>query len=273
MKQKIYARTLTKEDLIKSGITLVTEDGYVFKDEKQVYPRINTNGYFVFVIYDLDENGNKIKVPIIRKYKDSSKISDTYIYKTRTVGLHRLMWAWFYNEVPEGYVVDHISNKHDSQEDYTLDNLQLLTQKDNIIKERPNYNKREQYCQMNYPRSFYENKLKEYLYEYEEAKKEHNADLVHKLRSNISNTKARLRYWDSHKEEYENFLKEQQLADAKYAAWKQNIKDRKLLKHLASEYKAQGDKRRWHQLAKLSREWDTLEENVKEQIMKSVLRG
>lgn len=270
--RKIYASKLTKEDLIKSGITLVTEDGYVFKGDKQITPNINPNGYLIVPIYELDENGDKIKVPIMRQLKGCKKLTNTYIYKLRPIGLHRLMWAWFNNEVPEGYIVDHVNNKHEAQEDYHLSNLQLLTQKDNLLKERPNYEKKELYCNMTKSRSFYENKLLKYEKEYEEAKKEHNAELVHKLRSNISNTKARLRYWDSHKEEYENLLKEQQLAKEKHANWKQNIKDRKLLSYLASEYKKQGDKFNWHQYARLARNWDAYDDTVKEQIMKSILK-
>lgn len=46
MKQRqTYATKLTKEDLIKGGITLVTEDGLVFKGDKQVTPTINAAGY------------------------------------------------------------------------------------------------------------------------------------------------------------------------------------------------------------------------------------
>ena len=63
-------------------------------------------------------------------------------------------------------------------------------------------------------------------------------------------------------------IKETERLNAK----KQSIKDRKLLKYLASEYKAQGDKYRWHQFARLSRDWDTYEDAVKEQIMNSILK-
>lgn len=52
----------------------------------------------------------------------------------------------------------------------------------------------------------------------------------------------------------------------------QSIKDRKMLSYLASEYKAQGDKKRWHMYSKLARNWDTYEESVKEQIMSSILK-
>lgn len=208
MKQrKIYASRLTKEDLIKSGITLVTEDGYVFKGEDQVSPSISAGGYFVFPLYDLDEDGNKIKVPITRQFKGCKKVTDTYTYKTRTIGLHRLMWAWFKGEVPEGYVVDHINNKHETQEDYHIENLQLLTQAQNLAKERPASTK-QLYCNLNKPLSFYEDKLQNYVAKYEEAKKNHQSDLCHKLRTNIANTKARIRYWKAHQEEAERIQKE-----------------------------------------------------------------
>ena len=46
MKQrKAYASALTKEELIKGGITLITEEGHVFKGDKQVIPSINCQGY------------------------------------------------------------------------------------------------------------------------------------------------------------------------------------------------------------------------------------
>lgn len=61
--------------------------------------------------------------------------------------------------------------------------------------------------------------------------------------------------------------------DARLIAKKQSIRDRKLLNHLASEYKEQGDKFRWHQYARLARNWDNYDDAVKEQIMNSILRG
>ena len=201
MKQrKNYASKLTKGELIKNGITLVTEDGYVFKGDKQITPSINLCGYFVVTLYELDENGEKIKKPIKRQFKGCKKISDTYIYAMRTVGLHRIMWAWFHDEVPEGYVVDHINNKHDAQEDYRLENLQLLTPAQNLTKERSESIKQLK-CNLNKPLSFYECKLDSYLAKYNEAKKNHDVELAHKLRGNICQTKARIRYYKAHIDE------------------------------------------------------------------------
>lgn len=55
-------------------------------------------------------------------------------------------------------------------------------------------------CSLNRPLSFYENKLEMYLEQYNEAKKAHKPDVAHRLRSNISQTRARIRYWLANKE-------------------------------------------------------------------------
>ena len=194
--RKNYCTKLTKEDLIKGGITLITEDCQVFgPDEKLKKISINADGYLCINIYEVDENGNKIKMPIKRKMSGCKNEANTYIYKTRTVGLHRAMWAWFKNEVPEGYVVDHISNKHDSIEDYKLENLQLLSPFENVMKDKNLKECRIIKCNLNQPISFYINKLNNYLVKYNKAKEEHNANSAHLARCNISYTKARIRYW------------------------------------------------------------------------------
>lgn len=216
--RKNYASPLTREELVKAGITLVTEDGLVFRGEHQVMPCINDGGYFVFQIYELDENGNKVKKPIKRQYKGCKKVTDTYTYQARTVGLHRLMWAWFHNEVPAGYIVDHIDNKHETQEDYRLSNLQLLTPGENLAKERGESTKQLK-CKLNKPLSFYEDKLNNYLTEYEAAKANHDADTAHRLRANIANMKAKIRYWKAHQDEVEQIQAEKDAEQAKKDAY------------------------------------------------------
>lgn len=211
--RKTYASALTKEELIKGGITLISEEGYVFRGDKQVIPSINRQGYWMLNIYELDENGEKIKLPVKRKFKGCKNYSDTYIYKVRLVGLHRAMWAWFNNEVPEGYVVDHINNKHESIEDYKLDNLQLLTPAENLEKEAGE-SVRQLKCKLDRPLSYYEAKLKMYEKKYEEAKKDHDVELIHSLRGNLADTKARIRYWLSHQEEAERLIAEKAALEA-----------------------------------------------------------
>lgn len=90
-KRKTYASRLTKEMLVANGIELITEDGAVIKNGKQVIPTQNKQGYLMLYLYELDEDGNKIKIPITRTFKGCKKPTDTYIYKTMMVGLHRAM--------------------------------------------------------------------------------------------------------------------------------------------------------------------------------------
>ena len=198
----MYARKLTKEELMDFGFTEVTTTGRVFKNGEEVAPTIDNQGYFRFQIYDKDENGNRIKIMRPDATKDYH-----YTYKTRAIGLHRLMWAWHYGEVPEGMVVDHINNEHDHIEDYYLSNLQLLTPAENVAKERDNWHVFELRCNLDKPRSHYEKKLEGYTLAYEQAKKDKDAKAAHKLRSALSQTRARLRYYDRHIEEH---LKEKQ---------------------------------------------------------------
>ena len=188
----MYARKLTKEELIKSGITAVDfETGKVFGVNGERTYSINSGGYIVLPIYEFDDNGNKIKLPIKRRFKGCKKISDTYTYKARTVGLHRLIWAWKYGEVPEGYVIDHINNKHSELEDYRLDNLQCITQAQNAAKEKPEATRM---IKTNNSLEYCEEMLNICLDMYGKAKLEHNAEKAHKYRSLISYYKAQIRY-------------------------------------------------------------------------------
>lgn len=259
--RKNYASKLTKQDLINSGITLITEDGYVFRNDKQVIPTVNKQGYLMLYIYDLDEDGNKIKIPVTRKFKGRSKLTDTYVYKQRTVGLHRAMWAWTYGAVEEGYVVDHKNNKHKSIEDYTLDNLQLLTQAENLAKERGESNKQLK-CKLNKPLSFYENKLNMYLEQYEQAKKDHNADLCHKLRANVANMKAKIRYYKDNIDEAEAMAATKQAELIKAAEKRKRANDIKLLNAYAKIFKSNGNLNKWHETCRFIRYYDTYDREL-----------
>lgn len=91
MKNRTYASKLTKEDLIKGGITLITEEGLVYKGEKEATLSTSSNGYLSFNIYALDEEGNRIKRPITRVFKGRTTTTDTYVYQSKLIGLHRAM--------------------------------------------------------------------------------------------------------------------------------------------------------------------------------------
>ena len=208
-KRKTYASRLTKEMLVASGIELITEDGTVIKNGKQVIPFQSKNGYLMLNIYELDENGNKIKIPITTIRKGCKKPFKTYTYKIMTVGLHRAMWAWIYGVVEEGKVIDHKSNKHTSIEDYHISNLQIISQRENTTKDRE-ASIREIKCKLDRPLSHYENKLAHYEDLYKNAVKDGNQEEARKQRTNIYNQRAMIRYWLSHKQEAEALIAKKQ---------------------------------------------------------------
>ena len=200
-KRKTYASRLTKEMLVANGIELITEDGTVIKNGKQIFPIQNKkNGYLVIFIYDLDEDGNKIKIPMTRTFKSCKKPTNTYVYKIMQVGLHRAMWAWLYNVVEEGYVIDHRNNKHTSIEDYNINNLQIISQRENSIKDREASTK-ELKCRLDRPLSYYEDKLAYYENLYQKARKDRNREDARRRIKNIYDQRAKIRYWLAHKAE------------------------------------------------------------------------
>ena len=209
--RKTYASRLTKEMLVANGIELITEDGAVIRNGKQIFPKKNNQGYLILHLYEVDEDGNKIKIPITRIFKRCKKPINTYKYKIMTVGLHRAMWAWLYGVVEEGYVVDHKNNKHTNIEDYNINNLQLISQKENTTKDRE-ASIIELKCKLDRPLSHYEDKLAYYKDLYQKAIKEGNQEEAHKQRANIFGQKARIRYWLSHKEEAEALIAKKQAA-------------------------------------------------------------
>ena len=177
--RKTYASRLTKEMLVANGIELITEDGTVIRNGKQIFPKQNKQGYLILHLYEVDEDGNKIKIPITRLFKGCKKPTNTYKYKIMTVGLHRAMWAWLYGVVEEGCVVDHKNNRHTSIEDYNISNLQLISQRENTTKDRK-ASTSELKCKLDRPLSYYEDKLAYYEDICKKAVKEGNQEEAHK---------------------------------------------------------------------------------------------
>lgn len=268
-----YANRLTKEDLMKGGISNITEDCKVFRNGQELILKKNyAGGYFAFTIYEIDADGNKIKVPRVRKNGKS-----TYVYCTRSIGLHRAMWAWFHNEVPAGMVVDHRNNQHSKLEDYRIDNLQLLTPQENVTKERE-CNTRQLACDLSYPRSHYESKLAAYEAAYSLAK-ETNADkeVRHRLTSSIAHMRAQLRYYDAHIEQAKQLqditteldLELENLVKSLFET-KEDKKDLKELKYWKKVFKEQGNKVMWKECLKVEKLWDELTPTVKQHTMKTL---
>ena len=199
-KRKTFASRLTKEMLMASGIELITEDGIVIRNGKKVTPFQDKQGYLKLYLYELDEDGNKIKIPITRTFKGCKKPINTYKYKITSVGLHRAMWAWLYGVVEEGCVVDHKNNKHTSIKDYHISNLQILSQRENSIKDHK-ASTIELKCKLDRPLSYYEDKLAYYEDLYQKAVKEGDQEEAHKQRVNTYTQRAKIRYWLSHRKE------------------------------------------------------------------------
>ena len=196
MRQK-YASKLTKEDLIKFGITDVSEDGLTIlnkkgKPLKQYLKNKNKpEGYKQIVLYD------PLKRQAVPKEKRKTSTGQF------SLDVHRIVYIWFHGEQPESMVVDHIDN---NKQNNNKDNLQLLSPYQNIWKERAHFNYQLK-CDLTKPRSYYEEKLAYYIAMNEEAKERHDSEACHKCRSNIGSVRARLRYWDAHAEEAEENLR------------------------------------------------------------------
>lgn len=197
LRQRSYATTLTKQDLIKMGVVDVDTDNLVVYGINGPFSYIKHNqGYFMIQVYEVDENGNKIKLPKKLKYKaidGTIHEYDSWMYKPKLIGLHRILWAWKYGCVPEGKVIDHINNKHNELEDYKLDNLQCISPKENVIKEK-DITKAKVVKVKRKTVEFYESKLNDLIPLYEAAKLNKQAELAHRLRGKISHAKGCIRY-------------------------------------------------------------------------------
>lgn len=193
--RKEYASELTKEELVKMGVVAVDPiEARVFGTNGELRPVKTSAGYLMVNLYEVDNNGNRIKIAIKRQYKGCKKISNTWCYKMRLVGLHRLIWAWEYGKVEAGYVIDHINNKHLELEDYTISNLQKITQYENLHKDSK-YDPRVLKPAKNRGVDYYQAKLEYYSKLYEQAKKDHNALMAHRYRSNMAHNRAKINYF------------------------------------------------------------------------------
>lgn len=205
LNKKVYAKELTKKEIMANGIIGVTKDGKIYysdgriKDKEEDFIR-NNQGYLYIYLYRMDENGNKIKI----SYKRNGKL--TYYYAMATFSIARIIWAWYNGSVPEGMIVDHIDNKHNTLYDNRLENLQLLTPEENITKERE-ASLKELPCDMKKPLSHYKQLLKTAKAEYEKEKKTNRSstEKAKYLRITIYQLRCKIRYWENNKDKYQYY--------------------------------------------------------------------
>jgi len=239
MKRRPYAGEITKEYLQKLGIEYVSTDGtVVIKKGEQVAINVSEKAkkpYGNVSFYDPDI------------YAATPKEERKNYTGEFTLGIHVLNYVWNRGTKPFGMVVHHQDNNPRNND---IDNLELKTPRENVMEEREE-STRELKCNMNNPRSFYEEKLERLEQEYLLALEAGDQAKLHNLRSYKSQCRANLRYWDSHKEEFEE-IQAVNAAKAEARA-KAELKSKhiKVLRELANAAKANGDYDRWHNILRV----------------------
>lgn len=182
----MYARTLDKDYLINIlHIVEVSEDGsrivVTKKGKNKVAKQFKNNcGYQVINVYD-----NTIR-------KATPKEERTNATGQFMLGVHRIVYAWYNDNIEYGMVIDHKDNNK-SNNYYT--NLIKVTPSENLCK-GTDKNTRLLKCKLNVSRDYYENELVHCKFKYELAKLNKDAKAAHKWRSYIANINAKLRYYD-----------------------------------------------------------------------------
>ena len=239
----MFNNSLSKADLQWLGITEVSEDGKMIKaDNREISQNGNNNGYKYITIHPNSWNS---------------------LEKQKNLYVHRVVYAWHKGYIPPNMQIDHLSgDRHDN----SVNNLRLLTNKENSNAFRSKLGTREAACSLKTPREEYENRLKRYEEELNTAE----GSKKQSLRTTICNLRANLRYYDAHIEEY---LKAQEakaaeaavVAEAK-AQRKADAEIKKKLQAIATEYKLRGNKQQWHQFKRLLNNFDAISREKLEEI-------
>lgn len=212
MARKVFKmkKQITKSYLEYLGIIEVTRDGKVFTKNGELKPQV------------VGGNGcNRLYVGLYdsEKYKSTPKEKRHNSSGLVAILLHHIVYAWFNGEVPYGKQVHHIDGNYLNN---NIDNLEALTPEEHRTKHSSN---REIKCRLDIPRSWFEKKLEEFT----KAGKHPAA----------ANTRARLRYYDSHIEEA-NKLNEFKKDLMELAAWKKVFKEN-------------DNKKIWHECCKIEK--------------------
>lgn len=123
-------KALTKEELITLGVSDVKEDGTIINIVGEVIKQSIVRGP-IRKYTGKRSDYYCVAFPDYTKKRTNPDRPNWWTYDVRVIPVQRIVYAWFYGEVPENYDVDHINN--DSL-DNRLENLQLLTRKENLKK-------------------------------------------------------------------------------------------------------------------------------------------
>lgn len=142
MKYNNYAKEFTKEELIQQNYEIRFDERglpHVFHDGKEIKLKTHITGpskfkYLCFQIFDLDKNGNRQIMESKPNWKNQNK--GYYVYRYKTILLHRAVWAWVKGKVEAGKVINHKKNDCDRTklENYTIDNLEEVSVAENLNK-------------------------------------------------------------------------------------------------------------------------------------------
>lgn len=224
-------KLLTREYLEFLGIKDVFEDGTIIGSKGNPITPVDKGYGYSQMSFDRAELGKRIQLHH-----------------------HHIVFAWFNGSLEPDQEVHHIDG---NPRNNALSNLVALSREEHL-KMHNKLNAPEKKCQMTKPRSFYEDKLANFEALYETAKKEHNANLCNSLRANISQTKARLRFWDNHKEEYFDYVKQTENENERLASKKQSVKERKVLEQYKRFFKQKGNKNMWKEMCQVINKWNSL---------------
>ena len=229
MNQRTYAKEITKDYLIKLGITDVTPDGlHVYKNGKEVHQCKTRSGkkkyYLSVILYDPELRQS---IPVEERNSASGNI---------TLGVHVVNYVWNKSDKAKGIVIDHIDNDPFNND---IKNLQPKTPKANLHKEHKYWCTGQLKCRLNKPLSFYEDKLSHYLALHDEAYSRGDKEACHKLRGNISQTRARINYYKAHIDEANAIKAEAEEKIAKKDAYHARVARIKELNDLACKARSQ----------------------------------
>lgn len=142
MKYNNYAKEFTKKELTDQNYEIKFDEHglpHVFHLGEEIELKPNMIGpgkfkYLSFRILDLDKNGNRQIIESKPNWKNQN--NGYYVYRYKTILLHRAVWAWVYGKIDEGMVINHIDNNCDRTklENYALNKLEMITVAENLNK-------------------------------------------------------------------------------------------------------------------------------------------